>query len=69
MRPPNGVVDRAERAGGYGNLVEIDHGKGIQTRYGHLSKILVADGTRVRRGQCDRADGVDGSFDRTAPSL
>jgi murein DD-endopeptidase MepM/ murein hydrolase activator NlpD len=47
----DGVVDRAERAGGYGNLVEINHGKGIQTRYGHLSKILVADGTRVRRGQ------------------
>ena len=47
----DGVVDRAERAGGYGNLVEIDHGKGIQTRYGHLSRILVSDGTRVHRGQ------------------
>ena len=47
----DGIVDRAERAGGYGNLVEINHGKGIQTRYGHLSKILVADGARVRRGQ------------------
>jgi len=47
----DGVVDRAERAGGYGNLVELDHGKGIQTRYGHLSKILVESGTRVHRGQ------------------
>ncbi|WP_277968707.1 M23 family metallopeptidase [Sphingomonas echinoides] len=47
----DGVVDRAERAGGYGNLVELDHGKGIQTRYGHLSKILVEAGTRVHRGQ------------------
>ena len=47
----DGVIDRAERSGGYGNLVEINHGKGIQTRYGHLSKILVSDGTHVRRGQ------------------
>jgi murein DD-endopeptidase MepM/ murein hydrolase activator NlpD len=47
----DGIVDRAARQGGYGNLVEINHGKGIATRYGHLSKILVADGTRVTRGQ------------------
>lgn len=47
----DGVVARAERAGGYGNLVEINHGKGIATRYGHLSKILVPANTRVRRGQ------------------
>ena len=47
----DGVVDRAERAGGYGNMIELDHGKGIATRYGHLSKILVADGAHVQRGQ------------------
>jgi murein DD-endopeptidase MepM/ murein hydrolase activator NlpD len=47
----DGTVDRAERAGGYGNMVEVDHGKGIQTRYGHLSKILVAAGSHVHRGQ------------------
>lgn len=47
----DGIVDRAERSGGYGNMVEINHGKGIQTRYGHLSKILVAPFTRVHRGQ------------------
>ena len=46
----DGVVDRAEWANGYGNLVELDHGKGIQTRYGHLSKILVKPNTRVKRG-------------------
>ena len=46
----DGVVDRAEWANGYGNLVELDHGKGIQTRYGHLSKILVRPNTRVKRG-------------------
>lgn len=47
----DGTVDRAERAGGYGNLVELDHGKGINTRYGHLSRILVTPGTHVQRGQ------------------
>ncbi len=46
----DGVVLRSERAGGYGNLVEIDHGRGIQTRYGHLSASLVTPGQRVRRG-------------------
>ena len=47
----DGIVAHADRQGGYGNLVEINHGKGIATRYGHLSKILVTDGTRVHRGQ------------------
>ena len=47
----DGFVMRAERSGGYGNLVELDHGKGIATRYGHLSKILVSPYERVRRGQ------------------
>ncbi len=47
----DGFVSRAERSGGYGNLVELDHGKGIATRYGHLSKILVGPYERVRRGQ------------------
>lgn len=47
----DGVVDRAEWAGGYGNLVEIDHGKGVQTRFGHLSRILVKPNTFVKRGE------------------
>ena len=47
----DGVVARAGRAGGYGNLVELNHGRGIQTRYGHLSSIVVAAGTKVKRGQ------------------
>ena len=46
----DGFVDRAEWAGGYGNLVEIDHGKGLQTRFGHLSRILVQPGQHVTRG-------------------
>jgi len=46
----DGIVSRAERAGGYGNLVQLEHGKGLETRYGHLSQILVHDGQRVHRG-------------------
>ena len=46
----DGVVGRSEWSGGYGNLVEINHGKGIQTRYGHLSSSLVRAGQRVKRG-------------------
>lgn len=39
------------RETGYGNMVEIDHGYGIRTRYGHNSKNLVKVGERVKRGQ------------------
>jgi murein DD-endopeptidase MepM/ murein hydrolase activator NlpD len=46
----DGVVDRAEWFGGYGNCVEIDHGKGLQTRFGHLSRIMVHSGQHVTRG-------------------
>lgn len=61
----DGIVQRAERAGGYGNLVEVNHGKGIETRYGHLSKILVAPNTKVRRGQLI---GLMGSTGRSTGS-
>jgi murein DD-endopeptidase MepM/ murein hydrolase activator NlpD len=46
----DGVVEKAEWSGGYGNMVEIDHGKGLETRFGHLSRILVRDGQKVTRG-------------------
>jgi murein DD-endopeptidase MepM/ murein hydrolase activator NlpD len=45
-----GKVITAEFSGGYGNLVEIDHGHGITTRYGHLSRILVSKGDAVEAG-------------------
>ena len=38
-------------ASGYGNMVDIDHGGGIMTRYGHASAVAVAAGQEVRRGQ------------------
>jgi murein DD-endopeptidase MepM/ murein hydrolase activator NlpD len=48
----DGTVLRAGwNSGGYGNLVEIDHGKGIATRYGHMSAILVSAGQHITRGQ------------------
>ena len=46
----DGIVDRAEWFGGYGNMVEIDHGKGIATRYGHMSRIAARSGMPVKRG-------------------
>jgi len=47
----DGVVSYSGWMRGYGNLVEIAHGKAIETRYGHLSKLLVKPNTRVKRGQ------------------
>jgi murein DD-endopeptidase MepM/ murein hydrolase activator NlpD len=48
--PAAGVVTEVRWVDGYGNMLTIDHGYGIVTRYAHCSKILVARGTRVRRG-------------------
>lgn len=46
-----GKVVIARYWGGYGNMVEIDHGDGIMTRYGHMSRLNVAEGQHVVRGQ------------------
>ncbi len=46
----NGLVVYAAPRSGYGNIVVIDHGNGVTTRYGHLSAIDVEAGQRVRRG-------------------
>lgn len=61
----DGIVSRSQRAGAYGLLVEVNHGKGIQTRYAHLSKLLVQPNTRVRRGQII---GLMGSTGRSTGS-
>jgi murein DD-endopeptidase MepM/ murein hydrolase activator NlpD len=46
----DGTIVVAERSGSYGNLVEIDHGYGIVTRYGHLSGFKATVGQQVHRG-------------------
>jgi murein DD-endopeptidase MepM/ murein hydrolase activator NlpD len=46
-----GTVSVAGWSGGYGRMVEVDHGNGLATRYGHLSQITVAVGERVKVGQ------------------
>ncbi|MDR2286333.1 MAG: M23 family metallopeptidase [Prevotellaceae bacterium] len=47
----DGIVMRASyNGGGYGNIVEVDHGFGYTTRYAHLCKINVVEGQKVKRG-------------------
>lgn len=47
----DGVVVRAGWWAGYGKVVVIDHGNGIETRYGHMSRFHVKAGDRIRQGQ------------------
>ena len=47
----DGTVQAAGRAGGYGNFIKLQHGGGIGTGYGHLSRFAVSAGQRVRQGQ------------------
>lgn len=51
VAPAGGLVIDVGSEPGYGNLVTIDHGYGLVTRYAHLSKSLVRVGQRVRRGE------------------
>ena len=46
----DGIVGRAQRLGGYGNYVEVEHGNLIQTRYGHMSSYVVVPGQQVKKG-------------------
>jgi murein DD-endopeptidase MepM/ murein hydrolase activator NlpD len=47
----DGTVTHSAREGAYGNLITIDHGYGLETRYGHLSKYETKSGEKVKRGQ------------------
>lgn len=51
LAPASGIVTEVKWVDGYGNMLTVDHGYGLVTRYAHCSKILVARGTRVKRGQ------------------
>lgn len=58
----DGTVMDAGPFSAYGNAIDLDHGLGISTRYGHLSRILVAPGQHVKKGQ---VIGIQGSTGRS----
>ena len=63
----DGVVRLAEWSAGYGKLVVVEHGNGLQTMYAHLSRFAVIAGQEVRRGQVVGAVGATGRA--TSPHL
>lgn len=63
----DGIVYYAGYCGGYGNLVKIDHGNGMQTYYAHSSKLLVSNGQKVKRGERIALIGSTGNS--TGPHL
>ncbi len=63
----DGIVSSAERTPDYGNIVKIDHGSGLETRYAHASKLLVKAGERVVKGQIVAQVGSTGRS--TGPHL
>jgi murein DD-endopeptidase MepM/ murein hydrolase activator NlpD len=63
----DGVVTQAGWHGGYGKVVRLRHGRGLQTLYGHLSRIGVKPGQRVQQGDLIGNVGTTGLS--TAPHL
>ncbi len=63
----DGVVSVAEQVSGYGKIVKVDHGSGLETRYAHASKLLVTPGQRVTKGQIIAEVGSTGRS--TGPHL
>lgn len=61
------VIESGYNSGGFGNYVVIDHGTGLQSTYGHLSKILVPAGLNVKRGDLLGLSGNSGTS--TGPHL
>ncbi len=62
-----GKIICAKYSGSYGNLVKIDHGNGVETWYGHASKILVKEGQQVKSG--DIIANVGSTGNSTGPHL
>lgn len=63
----DGRVVQAGWNGGYGNCILVDHGNGLKTRYGHLSKTYVRVGQRVQTGE--RIGAVGSTGNSTGPHL
>ena len=63
----DGTVERANWFGSYGNYIQIEHGNAIETRFGHLSRIVVTDGQKVRKGDLIGYVGTTGRS--TGPHL
>ena len=63
----DGIVIFAQMENGYGRLIKINHGNGIETYYAHLSKFYVQEGQAVHRGEMVGAVGTSGRV--TAPHL
>lgn len=63
----SGTVYFAGDGGGYGNLVKVDHGNGMQTYYAHCSSLLVTSGQKVSRGERIALTGSTGNS--TGPHL
>ena len=67
MATADGIVTHTEIESGYGRLVVVDHGNGIQTYYAHLSRFYAHAGQEVRRGEIVGFVGSSGRV--TAPHL
>jgi murein DD-endopeptidase MepM/ murein hydrolase activator NlpD len=67
MAPADGVVEFADFFGGYGRALILNHGRGVSTRYGHLSGFAVTVGQQVHRGDIIGYIGLSGRS--TGPHL